>query len=109
MAAVKSESRKLTAATGMVSIDSVIPYPLKNLRIRYDFWTGGNLRNLDARRNCKLPQSLQRLNGKLRLGSRSEAVGVDDRRISGVGAGDVDVTSRKGRKDRGREEHVVVF
>ena len=81
----------------MISIDRIIPYPLQHLSIRHDFRTG---RYLD---------SFEGLNGKLRFGLGRQAIRIDDKRISDIGAGDFDVTFREECKDSGREEYVVFF
>lgn len=92
----------------MIAIDRVVSDPLEDLSIRHDIRTGLGFRSLDAGCRCELPHSLQRLDGKLRFGGGREAVGVDDGRVIGVRAGNVDVSLRKGREDGGGQELVVV-
>ena len=92
----------------MVAIDGVVSDPLEDLSICHDIRTGLVLRSLDARCCCELPHSLERLDSNLRFGLGREAVGVDDGRVMGVRAGNVNVSPRKWREDGGGQELVVV-
>lgn len=82
----------------MVAIDRVVSDPLEDLSICHDIRTGLGFRSLNARCCCELPHSLQHLDGNLRFGVGREAVGVDDGRIMGVRAGNVDVSLENGAK-----------
>ncbi len=92
----------------MIAIDRVVSDPLEDLIIRHHIRTRLGFRSLDPRCRCQLPHSLQRLDGKLRFRGGREAVGVDNGRVMGIRAGNVDVSLRKGREDGGGQELVVV-